>query len=407
MAGRRGKGEGSIFRRKDGSWTAMITIGRNPDGSSKRMSFYGKTRKEVAEKMQPVLNSIQTGSFVEPSRITMNEWLDTWLNTYKKNSLKPTTYDSYEQNIRVHIRPALGHIMLKDLRVDHVQKFINDAYGEGKLSTWLMRKLKNILHGSLKQAVVNQLIMRNVSEGIILPKHKQKEIRVFTKVEEKLFIQTLENDRLTTAFKLDLVSGLRLGELLGLTWDNIDLDDGIIQVKQSLACVYDRRPDAMTKTKLLLQDTTKTACGRRKVPIPKSAVEMLKEHKWVQGMEKQIAEGIYEDNNFVFCTSIGTAITPRNAERSFVRLAKMAGITGANVHSLRHTYATRLFEKGVPAKTVSELLGHANVAHTLNVYTHVLPDTKSKAVQKLDYMLKDFVSSYSNLYSNQDEIKCD
>jgi len=387
MGKKRGNGEGTIVKVKDGLWRGAVVIGRDEKGNLKRKWFNGKTKKEVIDKMQPVLALINTGEYVEPSKTSLGEWLDVWLSEYKKNVLKPTTYDSYETNIRHHLKPGLGHIPLKDLKTFDIQRFINEKYESGNASTALLRKLKNILHGSLKQAIVNQLITRNVSEGVILPKHKQKEIRVFTREEEKAFINALKGDRLEVAFKLDLVSGLRIGELLGLTWDCVDLTNGIITVKQSLIRVKDRSKDAEKKNLYIIENTTKTRNSKRKVPIPKAAVSMLKEHKLKQEWEKRIAEGVYEDNNLLFCTASGNRIIPRNAERSFARIAKKAGITGASIHSIRHTYATRLFEKGVAAKTVSELLGHKNVSHTLDVYTHVLPDVKSDAVENLNYML--------------------
>lgn len=386
MGKKRGNGEGTIVKVKDNLWRGAVVIGRDENGNLKRKWFNGKTKKEVIEKMQPVLALISAGDYVEPSKTSLGEWLDVWLSEYKKNVLKPTTYDSYETNIRCHLKPGLGHISLKDLKTVDIQRFINDKFESG-VSTALIRKLKNIIHGSLKQAMVNQLVTKNVSEGVVLPAHKQKEIRVFSKDEEKAFINELEGDRLEVAFKLDLVSGLRIGELLGLTWDCIDLTNGIITVKQSLIRVKNRSKNPEKKNLYIIENTTKTRNSKRKVPIPKAAVSMLQKYKLKQEWEKRVAEGTYEDNNLLFCTALGNRIIPRNAERSFARVAKKAGITGASIHSLRHTYATRLFEKGVAAKTVSELLGHKNVSHTLDVYTHVFPDIKSDAVENLNYML--------------------
>jgi len=386
MGKKRGNGEGSIVRVKENQWRGAVVIGRDLNGNLKRKWFTGKTRKEVADKMHSILALISTGDYIEPSKTSFGEWLDVWLSEYKKNVLKPTTYDSYETNIKCHLKPGLGHISLKDLKTFDIQRFVNSKYENG-CSTALIRKLKNIIHGSLKQAIVNQLVTKNVSEGVILPTHKQKEIRVFTKEEEKAFIEALKGDRLEVAFKLDMVSGLRIGELLGLTWDCVDLENGIINIKQSLIRVKDRSKNSENKNLYYVENTTKTKSGKRKVPIPKSAVAMLERYKKLQEWEKRTAEGLYEDNNLLFCTALGNRIIPKNADRSFKRVAEKAGITGASIHSIRHTYATRLFEKGIAPKTVSELLGHKNVSHTLDVYTHVLPDVKSEAVETLNYML--------------------
>lgn len=386
MGKKRGNGEGSIVKVKDNLWRGAIVIGRDQNGNLKRKWFSGKTKKEVIEKMQPVLALISTGDYVEPSKTSFGEWLDVWLSEYKKNVLKPTTYDSYETNIRCHLKPGLGHISLKNLKTFDIQHFINEKYENG-VSTALIRKLKNIIHGSLKQAIVNQLVTKNVSEGVILPTHTQKEIRVFSEEEEKIFIKALTGNRLEVAFKLDLVSGLRIGELLGLTWDCVDFEKGIITIKQSLIRVKNRGKNAVSKNLYYVEQTTKTKNSRRKVPIPKAAVTMLERYKKLQEWEKRTADGVYEDNNLLFCTALGNRLIPKNAARSFKGISQKAGITGASIHSMRHTYATRLFEKGVAPKTVSELLGHKNVAHTLDVYTHVLPDVKSDAVEKLNYVL--------------------
>ena len=249
---------------------------------------------------------------------------------------------------------------IKDIKTMDIQRFINDTYANGA-STALLRKLKNIVHSSLKQAVTNQMINRNVCEGVILPKHNQKEVRALSREEEKNFLQAIEGDRLATAFKLDLVSGLRMGELLALSWKNIDLEGGIIKVRATLVRLKDRSPNAEKKNKYLVENTTKTASGRRQIPIPKAAVKMLEEHKNKQDEEMKISKGLYEDDGLVFCTALGNRLIPRNVERSFVRLAKKAGIEGVNIHSVRHT---------------------------LDVYTHVMPDTKSEAVKALDYIFE-------------------
>lgn len=387
MAGRRGNNEGTITRRKDGIWAGAVAVGRNNDGTTNRKWFYGSTRKEVSEKMQGVLLSVQKSEYFEQSGMSYGDWLDVWLKDYKRIILKQTTYDSYETNIRYHLKPKMGGMKVKDIKTMDIQRFINDIYANGS-STALLRKLKNLVHGSLKQAVINQMISKNVCEGVILPRHVQKEVRALNREEEKNFLESIQGDRLATAFKLDLASGLRMGELLALNWKNIDLEGGIIKVRATLVRLIDRSPNAPKKNKYIIDNSTKTASGRRQIPIPKAAVKMLEEYKIMQQEEKNKSKGLYKDDGLVFCTELGNRLIPRNVERSFVRLAEKAGINGKNKHVLRHSYATRLFENGVPAKTVSELLGHKNVSHTLDVYTHVMPETKSEAVKALDYLFE-------------------
>lgn len=153
---RRGNGEGSIVRRKDGRWMGVVTLGKNADGSPRRKSVYGKTRKEVAEKMTVILSELQSGGYKEPSKMPLGEWVLYWLDNYKVYSIKVSTYDSYRTNIKYHITPAIGHIPLAELRVDHIQTFVNQLYKNDKSSA-LIRKVTNILHGALEQAVANKL----------------------------------------------------------------------------------------------------------------------------------------------------------------------------------------------------------------------------------------------------------
>lgn len=383
MARKRGNGEGTIYKRSDGRWSGQATVGRNTDGSPKRRAVYGKSRKEVADKIAEILSDIKTGDYIEPNKTTLGEWLDIWMRDYKTISLKETTYDSYSMNIRVHIKPCIGYISLFELSVSHIQGLINTLHRQGKSSA-LIRKIKNILKGALDQAVANGMISRNVVGGVTLPKHTQKEIRWLSVEEERTFINAAKGNRLEVAFKLALVTGLRLGELIGLTWDCIDLNIGVITIKQTLIRVKSREEEG--KNLYYISPTTKTKKSMRRVPIPKSAIKMLKEHKKTQNAEKKLAGELYTDNNLVFCTALGNRLIPRNVERSFANITRSAGIVGANVHSLRHTYATRLFENGVAAKTVSELLGHTDVSHTLNVYTHVANAVKEKAIEFLDYV---------------------
>jgi integrase len=377
---RRIKGEGSVYKRNDGRYVGQVNIGRDSDGTYVRKYVYGKSEQEVIQNMKELNYRIMTGELLITPDVRLNDWLDEWLNEYKKDSIKITTYHCYKTNIDYHIKPLLGGIKLSELRLEHIQRFINRKYAGGVMSTALVRKIYSILYGALKQAMINRLINRNECIGVKLPRHEQKEVRYLTKEEEKLFLQAVEGDNLEIAFKLDLVSGLRLGELLGLSWNNVDLNNGVIHVKQTLMRIRDYEEN---RNIYEIRPTTKTSAGRRRVPIPSTAVCMLKYYKKEQDNMKHLMGEAYMDNGLVFCTELGNRLIPRNVERSLTRIANKIGAEGASVHSLRHTYATRLFEKGVEAKTISELLGHTDVNFTLNTYTHVSGSLKTEAVEKL------------------------
>lgn len=223
-AKRRGNNEGTIVRRTDGRWMALMTTGRDPaTGKLQRVALYGKTRQDVADKLTQVLSDRSRGTFVAPHKLTVGEWLDVWLHDYKKASLRPVSYDSYEMMVRHHLKPALGHVALKDLRPDQVQRFYNDKRDTG-LSARTIRYLHTILHGALKQAMKNQLVVRNVSEATTLPGGKTRTMRPLTLEQVQQFLAAVREDRLFPAFFLEMGTGLRRGELLGVRWQDLDLE---------------------------------------------------------------------------------------------------------------------------------------------------------------------------------------
>ena len=332
MAKKRGNGQGSILKRKDGSWQGQVTIGRDSKtGKLKRQTFYGKTQKEVQTKLTKALNDLNNGTFVESNKITVGEWLDTWLKEYKRASIRATTLTDYEYLIRVHLKPNLGVIMLKDLRTDHVQRLYNKLHTEGRadgksggLSAHSIRKLHNVLHEAIQQAYNNNLIARNVTENTTLPKYYKQDMRVLTLEGQRKLLLAVQSDRLCAAFMLDLATGLRLGELLGLRWQDVDLDNEVLSVKRSITRVKNFDDKVKTKTTLIIQEP-KSKSGRRSIPIPENVVKALRQHKTRQKAERLAAGEGYNDSGLVFCSELGTMIEPRNFLRRYYILVRNAG----------------------------------------------------------------------------------
>jgi integrase len=385
-AKRRGNNEGSITKRKDGRWMASITIGRDPaTGKLKRSYFYAKTRQEAADQLSKALSDLSRGAFVAPHKLTLGQWLTTWLRDYVKPKVRPLTFDNYDMFIRRHLAPALGHIPLKDLRPDHVQHFYNEKRASG-LSSGTINGLHIVLHAALKQAVRNQLAVRNASEATTRPIGSTRKMAPLTLEHVSQLLTAVKADRLYPAIFLELGSGLRRGELVGLRWQDANLDAGVVHVRQSLVRVA-THGTSERKTRLVFQEP-KTSYAQRTIPIPEDIIAELKAHKARQAQEKLMLGQAYQDMGLVFCHPDGTLLDPRSFTRHFKSLLKRSGVPAIRFHDARHTVATLLLELGESPKVVQTILGHSKISTTLDIYSHVSLDLERKAVAKLNAALR-------------------
>jgi integrase len=387
-AKRRGNHEGSLTKRADGRWMARITIGRDPaTGKLRRLCLYGRTRQEIATQLARALSDVGHGSFVAPHKLTVGEWLDVWLRDYKQPSIRPVTLDSYANMIRIHLKPALGQIPLQALRPDQVQRFYNDKREAG-LSARTVRYLHTILHSALKQAMKNQLVVRNVSEATTLPGGKTRIMHPFTLGQVQQFLDGVREDRLFAAFFLEIGTSLRRGELLGVRWRDVDLEAGVVHVRQTLVRVGNHDATAIDrKTRLIFQEP-KTEQSRRTIPIPAAIIDQLKRHKARQAQEKFLMGEAYEEHGLVFCQANGQPIDPRNFTRHFERLLQQAELPHIRFHDTRHTFATLMLELGEAPKVVQSMLGHTKISTTLDIYSHVSLDLERQAAAKLNALLR-------------------
>jgi len=401
---RRTKGDGMIRQRPDGTWEGRIDLGTNPiTGKRNTKSVYAKSQKEVRNKMKligqdPAEIVTPNGVYakVENSEvpdIPFGEWLDTWLTQYKAGRLTPSSYESYRIIIENHVKPAFGHIPISSITTDHIQRLINEKQEKGarkdgknkKLAASSVVKIKIVINASLKQAVKNRLIPHNPTEAVTPPRMPRCEIRILTPEEQDSLMSVLGGHRLEALFKLALATGMRKGELLALTWDCVDFQNRTISISKSANRV--RNQETM-KTEITVGGP-KSESGYRTITMLPAVVPILERHYELQQIEVEKAGSAYNKQRIVFCSNVGTYIEPRRINTTLEKLINAAGIEHINFHALRHTFASRALEAGIPAKVVQEMLGHADVAMTLNRYTHILKNTMHDEMQKMNAIFID------------------
>ena len=370
---KRGNSEGSIYRRKNGLWCAQYTV--YTAKGRKRKTLYGKTRAEVAAELAKALSDREGGLVFDAGNLTLGDYLNRWLNDSVRDSVKQRTLQNYECVVRRHLAPALGRIKLKALTPVHVQGLYRSKLDSG-LSAETVRLIHNTLHKALKQAVRWSLVPRNVTEAVQAPRPTKKEIQPLTLDQTRALLEEAHGDRLEALYVLAVTTGLREGELLGLRWQDVDLDRGTLRVCQQL-----------TRTKEEgLSFTSPKGSRSRSVRLTQSAVKALKSHRKRQLEERLRLAGLCQDTGLVFTSATDTPLDVGNlCNRSFKPLLGRAGLPPTvRFHDLRHTCATILLSRKTPPKVVQEMLGHSTIVQTMDTYSHVLPDMQDEAVSAME-----------------------
>ena len=377
MAKRRGNNEGSIFQRKDGRWAAFITTGRDAVGRQKKRWFYGKTRKEVQEQLTKVLAEAQQGMPIDPTKQTVGQFLTQWLEDTVKGSCAPKTYLRYESSVRVHIIPALGQIPLAKLSPQHLQHFYREKQKAGENDK--AHKCHAVLRRALNMAVRWGLIPRNPATLVDPPRVERKEMQILTPEEVNRLLDAAQDDRYSAFYVVAVTCGLRLGELLGLKWSDVNLNTGAVHISRQLQWIKGEGPRFKEP---------KTKGSRRTIYLPDLALNALKEHRKKQIEERLRLGEIWQDNDLVFPSEIGTPANPSNIYKwSFHPILEKARLPKIRVHDLRHTCASLLLLQGENPRVVQELLGHSSVSITLQLYSHVLPSLKKQIAKTMDRIL--------------------
>jgi integrase len=379
-AKRRGNTPGQIIPRGEDTWLVRIFTGR--DGNGKRR-YLNKTvrgkKKDAQDYLSNTLVAISTGTFVEPSPMTLNGYLDRWLEGAAKARVSERTYRDYEWLLKCRVRDKLGSEKLSDIRPLNIQTLYTAMQKQG-LSPRSVRALHAVLSSAFKQAVRWQMLSRNPCEAVELPRYIRKEMQAFSPKEAKRFLEAAANDSHGIIFAFALSTGMRPEEYLALKWSDIDLSKGTATVQRTLQ----RR-----KGGGWYYGDPKTPRSRRTIPLPASIVRSLIEHKRRQG-EARLKAGVgYQQHNLVFASLDGTPFMLSNlTRRHFKPILKSAKLPGTfRLYDLRHSCATVLLAAGENPKVVSERLGHASIVLTLDTYSHVLPDMQQEATRKLESIL--------------------
>lgn len=375
MSVKRGQGEGNIYRRADGRWAARVRVGfRN--GKRARRWVYGKTRAEVAARLRVTIQEHQQGVLTEPGRLTTGQFLNRWLEDSAKLKLRPRTFASYAQVVRLHIAPNLGRVALQRLTPHQVQTWLNDRQKAG-LSPRTCQYARAILRSALAQALRWGVVSRNVAALVEAPRVVRHEIHPLHPDQARSLLSAARSNRLGALFTVAIALGLRQGEALGLQWDAVDLNAGTLHVRKSL-----QRVDGTWR---LVEP--KSSRSRRSVAMPDVVRTALTSHRVSQLQERLLAGARWQESGFVFTTRIGTPIEPSNLTKTFQALLVKAGLPHVRFHDLRHTAATFLLAQGVDARTIMETLGHSQISLTMNTYSHVLPTLQRDAAKRMNQLL--------------------
>jgi integrase len=378
---------GSLKKRSEKSWSIVLYLGRDPITGKKKQSWrtvHG-TKKDAERELNRLLHELNTGAYLDPSKLTVGEYLDKWLSDYAKTNVSGKTYERYEGIVRDHLKPALGAHLLTKLQPLHVQAHYSAALKDGRkdgrdggLSAQTVVHHHRVLREALHRAVRWGLVARNVADAVEPPRPEKVEIKAIDEAQTVWLIEASERTRLYIPILLAVTTGMRRGEILALRWQDVELNHGFLTVRRSLQ---------QTKAGGLKFKQTK---GRRPRPIsiPQLLTDALAGHQVKQTAHKVALGAGYQDHDLVCCVEDGSIWKPSAFTSAYRDLLRRRKIRNIRFHDLRHSHASQLLRAGVNPKVISERLGHSKVAFTLDVYSHLLPGMQEEAATKTDAGLR-------------------
>ena len=379
MAKRRANGEGNLRKRKDGRWEGRYTAGRDPEtGKAIYKSVLGKTQAEAKAKLKQAIEEAKGLDAAKVGRYTVGQWVEVWFEHYAKVKVRPSSHQTYRGYIDNHIKPSIGKIPLEKLTSLELQKLYKKLLEGGRveriesrkqskgLSAKTVRNIHQIISSAMKLAQEQKLIASNPAEGCALPRMGHQEMKTLPVEQLHSFLREAKDSGVFELYYLELATGLRRGELLGLKWEDIDLERGDLRVRRQIARINGEVVEAPLKTKN----------AYRTLPLAEDTVSILLEQK------KKVA-----GSPWVFPSSTGGPISPDSVLHMLHRVLKRAGLPRIRFHDLRHTFATLALQNGVDVKTVSGMLGHFSAGFTLDTYAHVTTASQRQAAKTMGSVL--------------------
>ncbi len=369
-----------ITQRKDGRYFAQITRCGN------RYVVYDRNLKDIKKKFADLSYELDHGLYAKEENISFSSWFDIWLVVYKSAHVKRGTICLYRDIYNRYLKDILGSRKLKDIRVDHIQKIYNDLHS-AEYSGNTIELVSTVLNGMYKQAMKNKIVRENPVASATLPKKKRPEkVRAMTVEEQDIFVRFSKESNLHDLFRTALYTGLRSGELRGLEWKNIDFENKVIRVRKTLLFINHD----------YILDDPKTESSKRDIPMVESLCLILKQHKIYQNKQRLMMGDKWRPKNgledLVFTTETGYPINRDMLKVEVNRIvAKIndAGIKYQHItpHYWRHTFSVRCLESGMGYKTLQTILGHSKLSMTMDLYAHVMPNTKAAEMDKIDGMV--------------------
>lgn len=369
-------GNGSLRKRSDGRWEGRCTIGYDPEtGKQVQRSVYGKTQKEVRQKVKQILADLEDGTYVEPTSMTVGEWLDIWLSEYTVN-IRPATKGAYEEHVRVHLKPYLGKIRLDQLAPHQIQQAYNELLRKRGLSPKSVKNIHGVLHRALERAKVVGYLKANPTEYAVIPRAEKTPLKTMEDTDVADFLKAIQGHPFENVMFVTVFTGMREGEVLGLTWDCVDFERNMLLVNKQ----HNR---AKGEKEFHFSDLKNSKA--RTITAAQEVMNVLKRQKELQRQWKRAAGPAWEnDKNLVFTTETGRYINNKTLYMTFKRIVKELEMPDLRFHDLRHTYAVTSLRAGDDIKTVQENLGHATASFTLGTYAHATPGMKRESANRMN-----------------------